>query len=220
MERNTDMEGTMGRRSFVRAGAGLVVASGAIGYGAGTAAAAYDGWLDDTDNYEGTFDYTGQSEVEVTVGAGNGLLYDPPAILVDPGTTVVWEWSGEGGQHDVSETEGAFQSDLTDEAGATFEHTFEDEGTFKYVCTPHEAVDMKAVVAVGDTEDDLIDPAGSADGDETNGEADDTDGDDDEGAAGPEFSLAEGDLLAIALGLAMTIPLVAIGLGYLDLDPK
>jgi halocyanin-like protein len=109
----------------------------------------YDGWFDDVENYEGTLDMTGRDEVEVSNGAGDeGLLFDPPAILVDPGTEVTWEWTGEGGSHDVTEVDGAFESELTDEAGHTFSHTFEEEGTFLYVCSPHEAMEMKGAVVV------------------------------------------------------------------------
>ena len=109
----------------------------------------YDGWFDDVENYEGTLDMTGRDEVQVANGAGEqGLLFDPPAILVDVGTDVVWEWTGEGGTHDVTEVDGAFESELTEEAGHTFSHTFEEEGTFRYVCSPHEGVGMKAAVVV------------------------------------------------------------------------
>ena len=147
------------RRGFVRAGLAGAAVTGALSVGAGSAAAAYGGWLDDVDNYDGTHDHRGEEEVRVDVGAGSGLLFDPPAILIDEGTTVVWEWTGEGGGHNVAETNGAFESELTDAAGHTFEHTFADaeEGdVFEYVCTPHEAVGMKGVVAIGDVDDALI----------------------------------------------------------------
>ncbi|WP_331234005.1 halocyanin domain-containing protein [Natronorarus salvus] len=109
----------------------------------------YDDWFDDVENYEGTLEMTGRDEVEVANGAGEqGLTFDPPAILVDPGTEVTWEWTGEGGSHDVTEVDGAFGSDLAEEAGHTFSHTFEEEGTFRYVCSPHEGVGMKGAVVV------------------------------------------------------------------------
>jgi halocyanin-like protein len=111
----------------------------------------YGEFVDDIPNYEGTLDLRGEDEVAVAVGAGdNGLQFEPPAIMVDPGTEVVWEWTGEGGEHNVvSESGEEFESDLTDEEGFTFEHTFEDEGQVtEYVCTPHEAQGKKGVVAV------------------------------------------------------------------------
>lgn len=108
----------------------------------------YGGWFDDVDNYEGTLDRTGADEVTVEVGAGDGLSFAPPAVAVSTGTTVVWEWTGQGGQHNVSEENGTFESELTDEEGHTFEYTFEESGTFRYVCTPHESVGMKGAVHV------------------------------------------------------------------------
>ena len=44
--------------------------------------------------------------------------------------------------------DGAFESRLSSEQGFTFEHAFEDGGTTKYVCRPHESLGMKGVVAV------------------------------------------------------------------------
>ncbi len=112
---------------------------------------AYGDWFDDVSNYDQTVDRTGQDEVRVTVGAeGNdgNLAYDPPAVRVDPGTTVVWEWTGEGGSHNVAAEEGSFESEMTGEAGFTFEHTFEETGITRYVCVPHESMGMKGAVVV------------------------------------------------------------------------
>ena len=70
---------------------------------------------------------TGSGEVTVAVGAqGNGgaFAFDPPAIRVSTGTTVVWEWTGEGAQHNVAAAGGGFESDMSSEEGYTFEHTF------------------------------------------------------------------------------------------------
>jgi halocyanin-like protein len=158
-------ETRLGRRDLVRAGLGAAATAGATA-AAGTAAAqAYGDWMSDVSNYEGTLDYTGQGAVSVSVGVGeNGVLFDPPAILVDPGTTVTWEWTGQGGQHNVvHEPEGedadpAFESDLAEEEGSTFEYTFEEETTVRYYCSPHRTQGMKGVVAVGETEDELVDP--------------------------------------------------------------
>ncbi|WP_255169573.1 halocyanin domain-containing protein [Natrononativus amylolyticus] len=110
--------------------------------------AEYDGWLEDTPNYEGTLDYTGEDEVTVDVGAGDGFQFDPAAIRVDEGTTVVWEWTGDGGGHDVVDTDGAFESEMKTAAGETFEHTFDETGVYTYVCVPHENMDMKGAVDV------------------------------------------------------------------------
>ena len=167
MTRNADAAeddaASMSRRGFFRAGAaGAAVAAG-VAAGSGTAAAQYDGWLEGVSNYDGTHDYRGRDEVTVSVGAGeNGLRFGPAAILVDPGTTVVWEWTGAGGGHNVVEENDVFSSgEPVAEEGTTFEYTFEDAAdgdTFNYLCEPHEAVGMKGAVAVGSVDDDLVDP--------------------------------------------------------------
>ena len=110
-------------------------------------------WLSDVENYEGTVtDRTGQSEVTVQTGAeGNGgnLAFEPAAIRIDTGTTVVWEWTGKGGSHNVAaESGGDFESDLVSDAGHTFEQTFESTGVITYFCSPHRGVGMKGAVIV------------------------------------------------------------------------
>ena len=123
-------------------------------------------------SYEGTVDYTGREEVTVSVGAGvDGLLFDPPAVLVDPGTTVVWEWTGAGGVHGVAHEPGdgepVFESEVVEvvgDAGHTFSHEFQDRATFRYYCPSYRSADMKGVVAVGSTDDTLLQPD-SGDGD-------------------------------------------------------
>jgi len=165
-------EPTMGRRTFLRGSVAAAAATGATATGGSAAAQgeAYGGWFDDVDNYEGTLDRRGNEEVTVEVGVGeNGVLFAPPAILVDPGATVVWEWTGEGGQHNVvhepEEGDPAFESDLASESGATFERTFDDEAgaIYRYFCSPHRALGMKGAVAVGEVDDELIDPDGGGD---------------------------------------------------------
>jgi halocyanin-like protein len=63
-------------------------------------------------------------------------LRGPAAVRVDPGTTVVWEWTGNGGGHNVVAENGAFESETTSEAGHTFEYTLEESVIVKYACTP------------------------------------------------------------------------------------
>ena len=112
----------------------------------------YRGWFDGVSNYRGTLDLRGREEVRVRVGAKGSLghfKFDPPAIAVSPGTTVVWEWTGKGGAHDVVAENGSFDSGaLTSRAGATFEHAFESPAIYKYYCTPHRGMGMKGAVFV------------------------------------------------------------------------
>jgi halocyanin-like protein len=162
----------MKRRDFLRVTGG----SAAVGAAAATATPAaaqpsFDGWLSDVGNYDEVTDATGQDEVTITVGAqGNGgsFAFDPAAVQVDPGTTVVWEWNGEGGQHNVvAEAGGDFESELVAEAGFSFEQSLDAEGVVKYYCTPHQALGMKGVVVVGS-----IPGGGESGGGESGGEVD------------------------------------------------
>lgn len=116
----------------------------------------YGGWLDNVGNYDGTTaDRTGQSTVTVMVGAeGNGgsLAFDPPAVHVDNGATVRWEWTGEGGSHTVTSPDSAplDSGDAIAEAGVHYEYTFGSDGIYRYRCQPHEGLGMKGAVVVGD----------------------------------------------------------------------
>jgi len=109
-----------------------------------------DEYLSDANEYDGEIeDHTGEKEVTVEVGAGdNGFAFSPPAISIDPVTTVVWEWTGQGGTHNVVHEDSAFESKLSDEEGHTFEQTFEDGGTYLYYCSPHRTVGMRGAVVV------------------------------------------------------------------------
>lgn len=112
----------------------------------------YGGWFDGADNYDGTLDMTGREEVTVRVGTGDdGLRFEPPAIQIDPFTTVVWEWTGNGGTHNVvhepeSSSEPAFESELARESGFRFEYTFNHEQIYRYYCEPHRDLGMRGAV--------------------------------------------------------------------------
>ncbi|SMO51140.1 halocyanin domain-containing protein [Halorubrum cibi] len=214
MTANVD-EASMSRRRLLRTGGASAAAAAGLAAGTGSAAAQYDGWLDDVSNYDGTHDYRGESEVTIEVGAGDtGLLFAPAAILIDPGTTVVWEWTGQGGAHNVVADGGTFDSgEPVDSEGTTFEYTFEDasEGdVFNYLCVPHEAVGMKGSVAIGSVDDDLV-----SEGDGGGGEGDGSGGDGGDGnesttgGGGRELSSSDVGALALGLGVAgsLLVPL-------------
>lgn len=148
------------RRAVLRA-AGGVLAAGAMTRAAAPVAAqsgpGYDGWFDDVENFDGTtVDARGEATVTVSVGVeGNGgpYAFDPPALRVDPGTTVVFEWASD--THNVlpeSIPDGAdWQGhEPLEDAGVTYEHTFEVEGIYTYYCDPHRPLGMKGALVVGD----------------------------------------------------------------------
>jgi len=120
----------------------------------GGAEVDYGDWFADTDNYDGTtVDARGESTVTVQVGVeanGGAFGFGPPAVWVDPGTTVRWEWTGEGGSHNVVAVDDSFRSgDPAGSADTTFEYTVEEEGTTRYFCSPHRGVGMKGAVVAG-----------------------------------------------------------------------
>lgn len=145
----------MSRRAFFSVVGGAALATTV----AASPAAAVDedtlsDWMADAPNYDGTvIDMTREETVTIAVGSNDGFTYDPPAVRISPETTVVWEWTGEGGSHDVANEDGVFQSDLQDADGATFEHQFGESRFFPYKCTPHVSMGMKgAVIVEGDEE--------------------------------------------------------------------
>ena len=109
----------------------------------------------EANTYEGSVeDHTGESEVTISTGAGdNGFAFSPAAIEVDPGTTIIWEWTGEGGGHNVTpegdtDFEDFGNEEIVDEAGFTLEETFEETGAALYVCVPHRAQGMFGGIAI------------------------------------------------------------------------
>jgi len=164
----TDGQADVSRRGFLRAASAGTATAAAVGTaaaaedggnetnGGGDGGAApepdYGGWLDDVSNFSSLQDFRGQDSVTVSVGAeGNTgfFAFGPPAIHVDPGTEIVWEWTGRGSSHNVIDEAGEFESELTAEEGFTYTRTFDSDGMYKYYCQPHRTLGMKGVVIVG-----------------------------------------------------------------------
>jgi halocyanin-like protein len=138
------------RRGFI-AGLAATVALGSTGVASGQSSSV-DGWMSDVENSDGIVDRTGRDEVRVDVGVeanGGAFGFGPAAVRVDPGTTVTWSWTGDGGSHNVVAADGAFASSLQNAPGATFTHTFDTDGVYRYACEPHRNLGMKGVVVVG-----------------------------------------------------------------------
>ncbi|MFB6107254.1 MAG: halocyanin domain-containing protein [Haloplanus sp.] len=212
------------RRTALRTAA----TAAAVGVGVGTRPVAaqggvdYGGWFGsgtggETKNFDGTVDRTGQDSVTVEVGAeGNGgpYAFSPPAMRVDPGTTVTFEW--------VSDTHNVLVEDKPSGAdwqghegietqGFSFDHTFETEGIYKYYCQPHRALGMKGAVVVGGSGGTAGGGGGGGSGTGGGGESGGTGGGGAaEGGASPGMSLAF-ELVggAVAVGLALLFGLTA-----------
>lgn len=86
--------------------------------------------------------------------------FDPHLTWVETGGTVTWRL--ESGTHTatayhpgndqprlVPEGTMAWDSGTLSEEGETFQHTFETEGVYHYLCVPHEQFGMIATIVVG-----------------------------------------------------------------------
>ena len=168
------------------------------GGGSGTEVPVFGSYLSDANLYseEDTLDARGQDEVSVAVGADDGYAFDPATVWVDPGTTIVWEWTGDGGGHNVKNNDGPAGLDSGgpeegDSVTYEYEVTEDDAGITTYKCSPHEGQGMKGGVAVGeDVETTTIET----------------------GPEGPSITIPDEALaLTVATLFAMT---TTLGLGY------
>lgn len=111
----------------------------------------YGDWFDPVDNFDGFADRTDTSTVTVRVGAGErGWQFDPAAITVTPGTTVTFEWTGDGGEHNVEHADGDWQNPdgVVGQAGHTWQRTFDEPGTHRFRCWPHDDLGMRGAIFV------------------------------------------------------------------------
>ena len=86
-----------------------------------------------------------------------GFAFDNPDISIAVGETVCWIWNDESMGHNVAEIDSA--GDTERKAGGQysgqpevtedFRITFDQDGTFHYICEPHVSMDMVGVVVVG-----------------------------------------------------------------------
>lgn len=103
----------------------------------------YDGWFDDVSHFEGTVDERGRNLVFVNLAEDN--LFEPPAVMVDPGTTVDWGWAGATGTVTVTHEDDEFDREVGDRG---LELTFDDPGVFRYFSEPHRDEGMKGAIVV------------------------------------------------------------------------
>jgi halocyanin-like protein len=112
-------------------------------------------YLSETSNFEGYMeDETDADRTTVAVGAeGNDgqFAFEPPAVQVTTETTIAWEWTGRGNEHNIVEESDYFSSG-SPVAGADkrFELGIQESGTYLYYCRPHESVGMKGAIVVVD----------------------------------------------------------------------
>ncbi len=98
------------------------------------------------------------------VAPDGSLSFAPETLTVTPGTTVTWRFASP--THNVScdpdhndaaslpddaEPFASYEGgnmNQTEDAGTTFEHTFEVTGNYDYVCIPHAASRMVGTIRV------------------------------------------------------------------------
>lgn len=153
--------------------------AGAIGLGlAGCLGAGFDRTSDDEEPENAGEIGTPAERVLVTANSRPYPEFDPQVVHVVPGGTV--EWVVETGRHDVTayheaghpphrtaDGVGPWGSDRMSGAGASYEHSFDEEGVYDYVdtqqvCTSHEVAGNIGRVVVGwpdpDAEPAMTDP--------------------------------------------------------------
>ncbi len=134
----TDGRSDLSRRSFIWATSGsAAVAAG----GASTVSAQEE---NGTEN--GGED--GSTET-LTVGPGGETVFEPDSLTIEPGTTVEFVWDSDTHNMVVQSGPDEWEGhEPIEDAGFSYEHTFEEEGTYEYICEPHVAAGMEGTLSV------------------------------------------------------------------------
>lgn len=148
-------------------------------------------------------DVAGQAKRKAVAAASTTVTikdfdFAPAAVTVNVGDTVTWSNAGPSA-HSATANDGSFDTGVYGEGGSR-SHTFDQAGTFSYICTPHPF--MKGTVTVagaasqgGDEPTSTEDPgSGSQDDGSTAGAETDS------GPTLPSTGLDTGALLLLGLG--------------------
>jgi plastocyanin len=162
----------MNRRDFLKTASG-VTGTAAVAGAAPPAVAQEEDDGNETSSRNGSDgNETSGNESEGGGGGGGGSEtvavidneFDPAELYVAPGTTVTWEWEGDGhnvvvdSQPDEANWEG---HEPIENSGFTHEHTFETLGEYAYYCAPHQSLGMEGTVIVNEEGQD---PAAGGEG--------------------------------------------------------
>jgi plastocyanin len=88
----------------------------------------------------------GDTQDKVVVIKMEGYHFKPDKITIKPGTTVEWINTGKIA-HTVTDENAAWDSGSL-KPGEKFSHRFDQKGTFKYICVPHEEAEMTGTIIV------------------------------------------------------------------------
>ncbi|WP_323192038.1 plastocyanin/azurin family copper-binding protein [Halostella sp. PRR32] len=142
-----DANARLSRRGFLKAGAGATAAAGS----AGVAAGQEDGNESDGNETAGGGGGGGGTE---TVELTGDNVFDPAELYIQPGTTVVFEWTSDG--HNILVDDQPADANWEghepiENEGFTYEHTFEVMGEYAYFCKPHASLGMEATITVNES---------------------------------------------------------------------
>jgi LPXTG-motif cell wall-anchored protein len=136
--------------------------------------------------------------------------FSPAQITIQEGDTVTWTNDGPTA-HSATASDGSFDTGIFS-AGGSRSHTFDEPGTFAYICTPHPNMEGTVVVeaaSTGDSGDTGTDDTGSTGTDDSSSTGSGTATDSaDDGTSLPATgadaaALAILGLLMLALGIAI-----------------
>lgn len=98
---------------------------------------------DPTNGEPGTDGEEPAQEYDVTM---ESIEFNPPNITIEVGSTVTWT-NEDPVEHTTTADNGEWDSGLMAQ-GDTFNHTFEEAGTFTYHCIPHQSQGMTGTIIV------------------------------------------------------------------------
>ena len=129
-----------------------------------------------TQQVDSSFQDVNESEVFVVTVDSTNLRFTPDSITVTEKDSVRFFWSDEILPHNAVERNGLFDSGETARS-VDYTYTFEvgENGTYEYICEPHEAVGMIGTIVVEplpenqeepeilpDDKDEIVEPQSSA----------------------------------------------------------
>lgn len=74
--------------------------------------------------------------------------FSPSEVTIAPGTTVRWVNQGNVEHTVTPDGHSEWARAVLTETDEVFEHTFDNPGTFAYLCEPHQAVGMVGTIQV------------------------------------------------------------------------